>query len=273
MTEILAVAVITVLASSPPAPTSRWSSATATFTAAGPACSPPSASPQASSCTSRTRVADRRGPRLHRRTHLPRKASSASVGSGVHRDSSGPRIRRHRQDRPHLSDDVQPVLHELRIGDRPGRRVRVARAELEHGGVDMPAGQGVVQAEPVAQQRRAVGDLVGQVVATAPGAGRRTRGRGRRGVRPVVPPAGISVTDVLSYTGKRPVFAATISSYGRVVDVHCGCEAGSVTGTVSDRETFSLSGKPPRQAPLVRSTSNRPTRPWLTVVSRSRCGS
>ncbi len=41
------------------------------------------------------------------------------------------------------------------------------------------------------------------------------------------------------------------------------------------RETFSLSGKPPRQAPLVRSTSNRPTRPWLTVVNRStrgRCG-
>jgi hypothetical protein len=87
-----------------------------------------------------------------------------------------------------------------------------------------------------------------------------------------VPPAGTSRTLVLSYTGKRPVSAAVISAYGSVVVVHCGCEAGSATGTVSVRETFSLSGKPPRQAPLVRSTSNRPTRPWLTVVNRSTRG-
>lgn len=76
-----------------------------------------------------------------------------------------------------------------------------------------------------------------------------------------VPPAGISVTAVLSYTGNRPVLAATIALYGKVVDVHWGCEAGSSTGTVSVRPMFSLSPKPPRQAPLVRSTSNRPTRP------------
>ena len=76
-----------------------------------------------------------------------------------------------------------------------------------------------------------------------------------------MPPAGISVTPVLSYTGNRPVSAATISAYGSVVDVHWGCEAGSVTGIVSVRPVFSLSPKPPRQAPLVRSTSKRPTRP------------
>ena len=45
-----------------------------------------------------------------------------------------------------------------------------------------------------------------------------------------------------------------------------------MTGIVSVRERFSLSPKPPRQAPLVRSTSNRPTRPWLTVVNRSTRG-
>lgn len=135
----------------------------------------------------------------------------------------------------------------------------------------MAARHGVVQPEPVPQQRRPVGDLVREVVAAASGP------RGRTGVGPFgrttgsVPPAGISVTSVWSYTGNRPVLAATISLYGRVVDVHCGCEAGSVTGTVSVLLTLSLSGKPPRQAPLVRSTSNRPTRPWLTVVNRSTC--
>lgn len=118
-----------------------------------------------------------------------------------------------------------------------------------------------MEPEAVPQQGRPVGDLVRQVVPAAartgldPGVGPCGRTTGS------VPPAGISVTLVLSYTGNRPVSAAVIASYGRVVVVHCGCEAGSATGTVSVRETFSLSGKPPRQAPLVRSTSNRPTRP------------
>jgi hypothetical protein len=114
----------------------------------------------------------------------------------------------------------------------PRRRIRVARPELQHRRVDMPAGQRGVQPEPVPQQGRAVRDLVGEVVTAAPGAGRRPGGRSRRGVRRewCRPPGSRSPT-VLSYTGKRPVFAATMSLYGRVVDVHCGCEAGSVTGT------------------------------------------
>ncbi len=185
------------------------------------------------------------------------------------------RADRHRHDRPHLRDDVQPVAHERGVGDRPRRRVGVPLPEPQHRCVDVPARQGAAQPETVPQQGRPVGDLVGEVVPAAARTGRRA---GRRPVRPhdrLRAARRISVTLVLSYTGKRPVSAAVIASYGSVVVVHCGCGPGPATGTVSVRETFSLSGKPPRQAPLVRSTSNRPTRPWLTVVNRStrgRCG-
>ncbi len=111
---------------------------------------------------------------------------------------SGEGVRRHRHDRPDLRDDVDPVPYELGVGDRPRRGIRVPRPELQDRCVDMPAGQGPVQSEPVPQQRRPVRDLVGEIVAAPParavepGVGPSAR------TTAVVPPAGISVTSVWS---------------------------------------------------------------------------
>ena len=158
-----------------------------------------------------------------------------------------------------------------RVGDLPVRRVRVARCRTPAPGCGH--GRPGAPAQPVAQQRRAVGDLVGEVVPAAPGTGRRARGRA---VGPYDRP-GAARRDL----GHRGVVVHREAARARRPRsrVRQGRRRPlRLRGRIGDRDRlglatrFSLSGKPPRQAPLVRSTSNGPTRPWLTVVNRSTRG-
>ena len=87
-----------------------------------------------------------------------------------------------------------------------------------------------------------------------------------------MPPAGISVTEVLSRTGKRPVCAATICAYGSVVGTNSG--AGITVGTPGGigivlLRTSRLLSAPECQRPLYRSMSNASGRPWLIVENAS----
>ncbi|CAM5231429.1 hypothetical protein SALBM311S_11296 [Streptomyces alboniger] len=150
-----------------------------------------------------------------------------------------------------------PGCARTRIGRRSGRRIGVPGPELQHGVCAVPP------------RRRGARPSRGGVAGSAaalPGTG-----SGRRPAGPVDgvgASAGISVTSVLSYTGNRPVSAATIFAYGRVVVVHCGCEW--VAGTVprSRRGSCQFAPRPPGPVgPL--DAAKRPT-PWLTVVYEPR---